>query len=78
MFDNLWYLVAAFSVVWVGVFGYLVYVFYLARGVGREIETLTEAIASSSPVSAGRPDVYGESEDAAPPFQPGVRTEQPQ
>jgi len=78
MFDNLWYLVAAFGVVWAGLFGYLVYVSYLARGVGRDIETLMEAIAGSSPVAADQPYVYGESEDAVPPFQPLAQTERPQ
>ncbi len=77
MFDNLWYLVAAFSVVWAGVFGYLVYVSYLARVVGREIETLAEAIAAGSWAADERTDWYGEREEAAPTLQPLARTEQP-
>jgi len=48
VFDNLWYLVLAFGVIWAAAFGYLAYVALLARSVRREVETLTEAIAAGA------------------------------
>ena len=62
MFDNLWYLVLAFGVIWAAAFGYLAYVALLARSVRREVETLTEAIAGGGlgleGTPADRPAVY--------------------
>jgi CcmD family protein len=78
MFDNLWYLVAAFAVVWVGVFGYLVSVSLLARGVRREVETLAEVIAGSSSVSADPTSTKDLGEEASVPPQTLVREERPQ
>lgn len=73
MFDNLWYLVLAFGVIWAAAFGYLAYVGFLARAVRREVETLAEAIASGE---LSVDEMPGERLVVGPAFERLVGTEQ--